>query len=63
MNKANPFLQKIRTVGLPAILGLFLFWALESAICRRIDIDLFLPVQAGALLPGRIARLGTALVL
>ena len=63
MKKIIGNLQKLSPAIMAAAAGLFLFWVLESAICRRIDIDLFLPVQAGALLPGRIARLGTALVL
>lgn len=43
--------------------GLIAFLAAESAVARRVGLDLFLPVAEGAFLPGRLARLGAFLVL
>ena len=47
---------------LSAAMGLLVFFAMESAIARRVGADLFVPVQDGLFLPGRLARLGAALV-
>lgn len=49
--------QKTGKILLCAAMGLFLFWVLESGIARRAGFDLFLPVQGGSFLPGRVARL------
>ncbi len=43
--------------------GLLAFFAIESAIARRVGLDLFLPVYQGTFLPGRMARLAACLVL
>ena len=43
--------------------GLLVFFAVESALARRVGLDLFLPVAGGTFLPGRLARLGACLVL
>lgn len=40
-----------------AAMGLLVFFALESALARRVGPDLFLPVADGAFLPWRTARL------
>lgn len=42
--------------------GLLVFFAIESAVARRVGLDLFLPVWEGAFLPGRVARLAACLV-
>lgn len=44
-----------------AFIGLFLFFILESGVCRRISLDLFLPVQDGQPMPWRMLRLGLCL--
>ena len=46
-----------------AAMGLLTFFALESAIARRVGLDLLLPVSGGVFLPGRLGRLAACLVL
>ncbi len=43
--------------------GLIAFLAVESAVARRVGLDLFLPIAEGVFLPGRLARLCAFLVL
>ncbi len=43
--------------------GLLTFLAVESAVARRVGLDLLLPAADGILLPGRLARLGACMVL
>ena len=50
--------------GLGALLAAaVLFLLAESAVARRVGADLFLPFAEGVFLPGRMARMGAALVL
>ena len=55
--------RRPRTAALASLgIGLLAFLAVESAIARRVGLDLFLPMADGVFLPGRLARLGAFLV-
>ncbi len=55
-NRLGPLLT---AVGM----GLLVFFAIESALARRVGLDLLLPMTGGVFLPGRLARLAACLVL
>lgn len=56
-------LRRERAVSLTAALaaGLVLFFAIESAVARRVGADLLLPMAQGAFLPWRLVRLAACL--
>ncbi len=55
--------KRALTLGTGVLAGLGLFLLLESAIARRVGLDLFLPAAEGAFLPGRLTRLVIVLAL